>query len=97
MIADRIKALRENKGMTQAALAKQLGVTRSGVNAWEMGLTVPSTRSIVELARLFSVSTDYLLGADRSVSVPVDGLHDKDILLIKQIVQHLKDIRTEGA
>ena len=44
MVADRIKALREQKKMTQAELAKRLGITRSGVNAWEMGISVPSTQ-----------------------------------------------------
>lgn len=95
MIADKIKALREARGLTQASLAKKLGITRSGVNAWEMGLTVPSTQSIVELALIFGVSTDYLLGLNNSASIPVDGLSESDVLLVKQIVQHLKDIRSD--
>ena len=37
MIADRIKILREKHGLTQAELAKKLGITRSGVNAWKWG------------------------------------------------------------
>lgn len=64
MVADRIKAIREQRGLTQADLAKQLGITRSSVNAWEQGISVPSTQYIVELAGLFKVSTDYLLGID---------------------------------
>ena len=47
MIAERIKYLRERSGMTQAGLAKVLGITRSSVNAWEMGISVPSTQYIV--------------------------------------------------
>ena len=35
MVADRVKALREAKGVTQAELARELGMTRAGVNAWE--------------------------------------------------------------
>ena len=56
--------------MTQAELAKKLGITRSSVNAWEMGISVPSTQYIVELALLYNVSTDYLLGQDK-MSTPV--------------------------
>ena len=48
MIADRIKSLRENQNKTQSELAKQLGITRSSVNAWEMGISVPSTQYIVK-------------------------------------------------
>ena len=48
--------------MTQTELAKKLGITRSSVNAWEMGISVPSTQYIIELSLLYKVSTDYLLG-----------------------------------
>ena len=47
MIYERIKKLREKQGYTQTELAKMLGVTRSCVNAWEMGISVPSTQSLV--------------------------------------------------
>ena len=53
MIYERIKKLREKQGYTQTELAKMLGVTRSCVNAWEMGISVPSTQSLVQLAQNF--------------------------------------------
>lgn len=90
MIADRIKTLREQQNKTQTELAKQLGITRSSVNAWEMGISVPSTQYIVELANIFQVSTDYLLGVNTSSSISVAGLSDKDIELIHTIISHLK-------
>ncbi len=90
MIADRIKSLREQQDMTQSDLAKQLGITRSSVNAWEMGISVPSTQYIVELAHIFNVSTDYLLGVNTTSTVSVAGLSDKDIELINSIILHLK-------
>jgi len=90
MIADRIKSLREQQNMTQSDLAKQLGITRSSVNAWEMGISVPSTQYIVELAYIFNVSTDYLLGVNTTSTVNVAGLSDKDIELINSIILHLK-------
>ena len=92
MVADRIKALRESKCYTQSDLAKLLGITRSSVNAWEMGISVPSTQYIVELANIFKVSTDYLLGVSKTSSVDVSGLNDKDIELIHSIIEHLRDI-----
>ena len=91
MVADRIKALRESKNYTQAELAKQLGITRSSVNAWEMGISVPSTQYIVELASIFKVSTDYLLGVHDTVSINVSGLTEKDIELIHSIISHLRN------
>lgn len=79
MVADRIKALREQKGLTQTELSNQLGITRSSVNAWEMGISVPSTQYIVELAHIFKVSTDYLLCVDTSATISVAGLTEKDV------------------
>ena len=62
VICDRIRTLRETCGLSQSALAKKIGVTRSAVNAWEMGLSIPTAQYLVALAQLFQISTDYLLG-----------------------------------
>lgn len=91
LVALRIKKLREKRDMTQTELAKRLGITRSSVNAWEMGITVPSTQYIVQLAKLFRVSTDYLLGVEDSASISVKGLTESDIQIVHQLVDHLKE------
>ena len=91
MVSERIKVLREQKGMTQADLARQLGITRSSVNAWEMGISVPSTQYIVELSNMFNVSTDYLLGVDATASVSVAGLTEQDVHLVHQLICHKKE------
>lgn len=91
MIADRIKSLREQQNKTQSELARQLGITRSSVNAWEMGISVPSTQYVVELAHIFKVSTDYLLGVDATSSINVAGLNEKDVEVINALVIHLKN------
>ena len=91
MVADRIKKLREENELTQAMLAKQLGITRSSVNAWEMGISVPSTQYLVELAGIFKVSIDYLLGLNHSATVNVSGLDDDDICLVNTIIAHLRE------
>lgn len=92
MIADRIKQLREAKNLTQSDLAKHLGITRSSVNAWEQGISVPSTQYVVELARTFGVSTDYLLGVDVSASLDISGLTEEDVQIVYQIVEHIKKL-----
>lgn len=91
MIAERIRFLREQKKLTQTDLAKRLGITRSSVNAWELGISVPSTQYIVELSNLFSVSTDYLLGLEKTSSIDVNGLNDSDIEVVYNLVEHLKN------
>ncbi len=96
MISARIKQLREDKGLTQAELAKLLGITRSSVNAWEMGISVPSTQYIVELAAMFKVSTDYLLGVGSTSSINLNGLTEDDILVIHRIAEHLRAKNQKG-
>lgn len=81
MVADKIKLLREKNNLTQSALAKKLNVTRSSVNAWEMGISVPSTALLVDIAKLFHVSTDYLLGITSTASLDISGLNDQEIIL----------------
>jgi transcriptional regulator with XRE-family HTH domain len=91
MIAERIKLLREQNGKTQADLAKRLGITRSSVNAWEMGISTPSTQYIVELASIFHVSTDYLLGLSNTTAIDVSGLTESDVQIVYALVFHLRD------
>ncbi|MBQ8208217.1 MAG: helix-turn-helix transcriptional regulator [Clostridia bacterium] len=90
MIADKIKMLRYKRGLTQAELAKQLGITRAGVNAWEMGISVPSTQYIVELALFFKVSSDYLLDLPTTSTVSVEGLSDREIASVVEIIECYK-------
>lgn len=90
-LADRIKTLREKAGLTQAEVARILGLTRSGVNAWEMGLSVPSTQYIVELAKKFNVSTDYLLGLDNTSTISVKGLTEKQVSVLLETIECFKD------
>lgn len=61
MISDTIRTLRERAGYSQTELAKRLSVTRSSVNAWESGPSAPTAINIIELAKLFHVSADFIL------------------------------------
>lgn len=90
MIADRIKELREASHMTQAQLAKRLNITRSSVNAWEMGISVPSTVYLVELSKLFDVSTDYLLGLSTNNTLDVSQLSEREVSLVYELVKYFQ-------
>ena len=58
---DKIMDLRKKAGMTQEELAEQLGVSRQAVSRWEVGSVVPDSKNILEMSRIFGVTTDYLL------------------------------------
>ena len=61
MLGARIAALRRRAGMSQAQLAQQLQVSASAVGMYEQGRREPAAQTLVALAQIFSVSTDYLL------------------------------------
>ena len=62
MFQTRLKELREKAGLSQAKLAKILGVGQSTVGMWENGTNKPENAKLEALANYFGVSTDYLLG-----------------------------------
>lgn len=90
MIPERIKDLRQARGWTQAELARRMGITRNGINSWEQGLSMPSPGSLVELSRIFLVSTDYLLGVERLETINVTGLDERDVALLAELADRLR-------
>lgn len=59
---ERIKELRNEKGLGQVELAKEVGVSKSVISMWENGLREPSMNSLIKLSVFFNVSIDYLVG-----------------------------------
>ena len=62
IFADRLLELRREKGISQAKLAKELGVSFAVVCYWETDRSEPTAPNIVKIAEFFNVSTDFLLG-----------------------------------
>ena len=61
-LSENINKLRKEKAMTQEQLAEALGVTFASVSKWERGVATPELRLIAEMADLFEVSLDALVG-----------------------------------
>lgn len=61
ILADKIVSLRKKAGWSQEELAEQLSVTRQSVSKWEGAQSVPDMDKVVQMSRLFGVTTDYLL------------------------------------
>lgn len=91
MLYERIKTLREDAGYSQSELARKLDVTRSSVNAWEQGLSIPTTHYIVELAKLFHISADYLLGLEKGKIIVLDGYSNTEIELIYKLLKYFDE------
>ncbi len=89
-MGQKIKQLRTQRNISQIALAKQLGVSKSVISSYENDIHYPPYDVLLQIARLFGVSTDYLLGASGNRSINVDGLTDIQIEAITIIVDELK-------
>lgn len=61
MIGNKIQSCRKRAGLSQETLARELGISRQAVSRWETGEAIPDTEKVIQLSRLFQVSTDYLL------------------------------------
>ena len=59
---ERLKLLRKEKGVSQAVVAKAIGITLSAYSNYEQGIREPSIQIIIALCRYYNVSADYLLG-----------------------------------
>lgn len=88
MICDKIKYLRERAGFSQAQLAKKLDVTRSSVNSWEMGLSMPTTQYVVALAKLFHVSSDFILEIESSDKINLEGYSAEEKQLLYNLISY---------
>ena len=64
ILAEKITALRKKNGWSQEELAMQLNVSRQSVSKWESAASIPDLDRILQLSRLFGVTTDYLLKDD---------------------------------
>ena len=63
-LGDRIFKLRKEKGISQSFLAKEIGATQKAIDFWEKGINEPKATYIINLAKFFNVSSDYLLGIE---------------------------------
>ncbi len=62
VFCERLKELRQEKGIGQEELANRIGVSRGVISLWENGLREPTMGNLAALARFFGVSLDYLVG-----------------------------------
>ena len=58
---EKLQKLRKERGWTQEQLAAQISISRQALSKWELGTAVPDTENVVQISKLFQVSTDYLL------------------------------------
>ncbi|MCI8443314.1 MAG: helix-turn-helix transcriptional regulator [Provencibacterium sp.] len=89
MFSERIRLLRKSYNYNQQELAGRLGVSKQSVSNWENGNILPSIDMLIKLAKLFSVSTDYILGLDNRLTIDITGLTVEKVSHIQQIINDM--------
>ena len=92
----KLRELRLSKEFSQRQVADRIGVTSSVISAYKNSIRLPSYNSLIKLAALFNVSTDYLLGVTTNPNkeglhlICLDGLTPDKVSLVIQLVDALK-------
>ncbi|MEI3587271.1 MAG: helix-turn-helix transcriptional regulator [Lachnospiraceae bacterium] len=89
-MGEKLRSLRIEKNLTQKQVADRIGLAISAVSSYESGSRYPTYDTLIKLARMFHVSTDYLLGIADKRNIDVTGLDDEDVGLISQLVDKLR-------
>jgi len=91
---DRVAAARENAGLSQAELAKRLGIKQSTLRGWEDDLSEPRANRLATLAGVLGVSMMWLInGEGEGLAAPDDALSSVDSA--REILTDLRDLRAD--
>jgi len=85
-----LKTLRLRDSLTQAQLAQKLQLTKSVISAYETGLRLPSYDVLIQIAKIFNVTTDYLLGLERKYEFDLSGLTQAEIDALLNLIKAMK-------
>jgi transcriptional regulator with XRE-family HTH domain len=77
--------------MTQAELAQKLGLTKSVISAYETGLRMPSYDILINIAKIYKVTTDYLLGLECKQEIDLSGLSQAEIEALLNLIKAMKN------
>lgn len=83
--ADKVLALRKKSGLSQEELAEKMDVSRQAISRWEMGLAMPDASNLLQLSKLFNVTTDYLINDEYSSDEDIPIVKNKEASLNKEM------------
>ena len=86
ILGNRLKELRLENNLTQKQIATRLGVAICAISSYESGQRYPTYDSLKTLARIFHVSTDYLLGLENRNTIDVSDLNENEIKLVDEYI-----------
>lgn len=88
--SDKVKKLRKEKGWSQDEFAAKIGVQGRHIGKYENGSTMPNSETVIKMAKVFEVSTDYLLLEEVNAS-PTSKIRDQALLKEFEIVDQMNE------
>ena len=92
-LSDKIIKLRKENGWSQEELAEKLFVSRQAISRWENGTALPDAQNVLQISKLFHVTTDYLLNddyeSDNDIPAVKTATAETDALFLKKKHLHL--------
>lgn len=95
-LCQQIVNMRFKFNMSQSELARRLGISRSSVNAWELGFATPQLKHVIEMSEIFGTTVDNMLNLSDDESVNISGLNDEERRVVLNLVDCLKRAHTEN-
>ena len=87
----RLRELREQHNLSQEQLGRKVERSKSVISSYENNIEVPPLNILTEMAVIFNVSLDYLVGIDKNEMLSVSGLSKEQKDLLQTIVFEFKD------
>lgn len=81
---EKLQVLRKKQGWTQEELAAKIAVSRQALSKWELGAAIPDTENVLQISKLFGVSTDYLLNDEYDSDNDIPAVQTKSEALTKR-------------
>lgn len=92
LFGDKLKTLRLSRKLTQENLAELMGLATSAISSYESCSRRPSYEILIKYARIFHVSTDYLLGIEKQEYLDISDLSAKEKEVMRQLIAAFRNV-----
>lgn len=89
-LGDKLKMLRKKNNLTQQQVAERLNVSKAVVSSYELSNRSPSFQTLVKIANIYNVTTDFLLGINKRKMIDITNLTSEQADIIEKLVQEFE-------
>lgn len=86
----RLKELRLSRNLSQEALGKKLNRSKSVISGYECNIKIPPLEVLIDIANIFNVSLDYLVGIDKAEMISVGDLSESEKHILQLLLAEFK-------